>query len=153
MLVFIAHHVRRFIVHRLGEKGLRTVRVLLIREGRVLLVRHWYAPGVMMLPGGGIKRGESAEAAARREIKEETGFEIDTLELLGEYEGNYSGDSVTVFFASEFDGFVRLMPDSEIMLRSFRSLIEAQEMAEVSPDSKRRIHAYNSGARGERGKW
>ena len=152
-LVFAAHHIRRFILRWLGEPGVRSVRVLLIRDGRVLLVRHWYAPGVMMLPGGGIKRGEKAEDAARREIREETGFELDKLELLGEYEGNYPGDSVTVFFASEFDGYVRLVPNQEIMLRSFRNLIEAQSMEEVAPDSKRRIHAFNSGVRGERGKW
>lgn len=152
-LVFMAHHARRFILRRLGEKGVRSVRVLLIRNGRVLLVRHWYAPGVMMLPGGGINRGETAEDAARREIKEETGFDVKNLELLGEYEGNYPGDSVTVFFASEFDGYVRLLPNHEIMLRSFRDLIEAESMDELAPDSKRRIHAFNAGVRAERGKW
>lgn len=152
-LVFAAHHARRFILRRMGEEGVRSVRVLLIRDGRVLLVRHWYAPGVLMLPGGGIKRGEKAEDAARREIKEETGFELDKLELLGEYEGNYPGDSVTVFFASEFDGYVRLIPDREIMLRSFKKLTEAEAMDEIAPDSKRRIVAYNAGARGEKGKW
>jgi 8-oxo-dGTP pyrophosphatase MutT (NUDIX family) len=107
----------------------------------------------MMLPGGGIKRGEKAEDAARREIREETGFELDLLELLGEYEGNYPGDSVTVFFASEFDGYVRLIPNHEIMLRSFRKLVEAENMEEVAPDSRRRILAFNSGVRQERGKW
>ncbi|MBL8158629.1 NUDIX hydrolase [bacterium] len=152
-LVFAAHHARRFILRRMGEEGVRSVRVLLIRDGRVLLVRHWYAPGVMMLPGGGIKRGEKAEDAARREIKEETGFDLDKLELLGEYEGNYPGDSVTVFFASEFDGYVRLMPNKEIMLRSFKKLTDAEDMDELAPDSKRRILSYNAGARGERGKW
>ncbi|WP_334175420.1 NUDIX domain-containing protein [Pseudoxanthobacter sp.] len=39
-------------------------------EGRIFLVRHTYVPGYHM-PGGGVDRGESAEAAAVRELREE----------------------------------------------------------------------------------
>ncbi len=38
------------------------VRVLLLREEQVLLVRHSYIQG-WYLPGGGLKRGETLEAA------------------------------------------------------------------------------------------
>ena len=49
------------------------VRVMLIRDGQVLLIRHSYLRG-WYLPGGGLKRGESMEAAARREAREESGL-------------------------------------------------------------------------------
>jgi len=152
-LVVAAHHARRFALRMQGEAGVRTVRVLLLRNGRVLLVRHWYAPGVLMLPGGGIRKGETAEDAARREISEETGFEMKKLDLLGTYEGNLPGDSVTVFFAEEFDGYVRLVPSPEIMMRSFRGIADIETLEDIAPDSMRRIEAYRQGVRGETGRW
>ena len=57
-----------------------TVRVLLFdRDGRILLMKGRLpsgpnAPGVWFTLGGGIEPGESVEAAATREIREETGF-------------------------------------------------------------------------------
>ncbi len=152
-LVFMAHHARRLVRRLQGLPGVHSVRVLLVRDDRVLLVRHWYAPGILMLPGGGLAKGESPADAARREIQEETGFELEELELLGEYHGNYKGDVVTVFIATKFRGFVRLVPNHEIMLRSFKSLKDIEDLEEIAPDSKRRIRAFNANVRGERGTW
>ena len=42
----------------------------------LLLVRHSYGPAEWTLPGGGIARGEDACAAARREVREETGCRL-----------------------------------------------------------------------------
>jgi ADP-ribose pyrophosphatase YjhB (NUDIX family) len=46
---------------------------LIVRDGKVLLVRHSYVAG-WLLPGGGIARGEPAEHAILREMKEEIGL-------------------------------------------------------------------------------
>ena len=53
-------------------------------RGEVLLVRHSYQePGVWMLPGGGIRPGESPVAAATREAAEETGCVLRDAQLIG----------------------------------------------------------------------
>ena len=61
-------------------------------RGEVLLVRHSYqAPELWMLPGGGLRAGESPEQAAEREVAEEVGcaiagarcFDVETVALVG----------------------------------------------------------------------
>ncbi len=59
------------------------IGVAVLRPGAVLLVRRGRAPslGAWSLPGGAQELGETAEAAARRELREETGLEVGDLLL------------------------------------------------------------------------
>ena len=54
------------------------VGAVVLREGRVLLVRRGVAPawGLWAIPGGGLRIGETLQEGAEREILEETGIVI-----------------------------------------------------------------------------
>lgn len=58
--------------------------VLVVRDGRVLLGRRRGKHGGRQFsaPGGHVEAGESLAATARREVREETGLEIETIRLL-----------------------------------------------------------------------
>ncbi|MET8452193.1 NUDIX domain-containing protein [Streptomyces sp. NPDC005209] len=78
--------------------------VCVVDEGRVLLQRR-RDDGAWGFPGGAVELGESAEEAAVREVREETGLDVRVTGLLGVYTKYWhtypNGDRaqpITVFF-------------------------------------------------------
>lgn len=65
--------------------------MLVVRGERVLLLERAHPPRVGYLdsPGGFIEAGESLEACARRELKEETGLSVGRADWLGFYWDTY----------------------------------------------------------------
>jgi 8-oxo-dGTP diphosphatase len=61
------------------------VKCVLTHGEMVLLVRHTYGHPGWDLPGGSLKRGESAQSAASREISEELGVGIDDWAPIGQF--------------------------------------------------------------------
>lgn len=97
-LAYYAFRIYCFLVRpvRLG------VRVMILKDGKVLLVRQTYMPGWFM-PGGALKRGETLEQAARREAREEVGAELGALRLLGAYTNfkEWKSDHNVLFLAED----------------------------------------------------
>lgn len=71
---------RRFVIRRLSPSFTVGAMCFVRRDdGRFLLIRHTYR-GPWGVPGGLLERGETAEAAAIRETREETGLTIEIVE-------------------------------------------------------------------------
>jgi 8-oxo-dGTP diphosphatase len=86
------------------------VDVVVFRRGhplQVLLVRRGSPPPGWALPGGFVDYGETVEAAAAREAREETGLEVRLIRQFRVYSDpgrDPRGHSVTVVFLAEADG-------------------------------------------------
>ncbi|MGV2496964.1 NUDIX hydrolase [Pelagerythrobacter aerophilus] len=74
-------------------RGIRAAAILAVEDGHVLLVEQYRVPlgkVCLELPAGLIGddeglEGEEAEAAATRELEEETGYRADRMESCGEF--------------------------------------------------------------------
>jgi ADP-ribose pyrophosphatase YjhB (NUDIX family) len=111
---------------RIVKPARRGTSVIVEREdGHILFVRHSYGSTAWCFPGGGRKRDEDAESCARREMREDLGRGIVSIEPVGviEEEINTSPHSSAVF-AARLDGEPRI---------DGREIIEARFFDPASP--------------------
>ena len=79
------------------------VRVIMVEEDKVWLVHHTYLSGWFM-PGGGVKKWESLDQAARREAREETGADLGEMTFIGVFTSyvQWKTDHTAVFVCQDF---------------------------------------------------
>jgi 8-oxo-dGTP pyrophosphatase MutT (NUDIX family) len=70
---------------------------VVVRDGDVLVITPAGRPNVRTLPKGGANAGESEEATAMREVREETGVHARVVERLGDVEYWYRRGGLRVF--------------------------------------------------------
>jgi mutator protein MutT len=56
-------------------------------QGRILLLRRSDGDNLWGFPGGWMELGERAAEAVMREVREETGLEVEPVALIGVYSG------------------------------------------------------------------
>jgi ADP-ribose pyrophosphatase YjhB (NUDIX family) len=68
-----------------------TVQAWIERDGRFLALKRGQDPerGSWNMPGGFVEAGESGPEAIRREVREETGLEIEILGVIGVFASTY----------------------------------------------------------------
>jgi len=94
------------------------VKCVVQNDGRWLMIRNSYGKGHWTLPGGAIHRGEEPADAAIREVRDEVGVDLGSVEPIGSYENDreHKHDTVHCFVANV------LSPDHKI---DMREVIEA----------------------------
>ncbi len=128
------------------------VRILLIQDHQVLLVRHTYQ-AEWHFPGGGLKRGETVAEAVRREAREEVGAHLlEPPQLLGLYTAYHSGksDHIATFVCHDF---VLHTPTDRWEIHQCRPFPLDALPADLSPGSARRIRDYLQGNWPYAGRW
>jgi 8-oxo-dGTP diphosphatase len=92
-----------------------TVDVIIGDGDRVVLIERRNPPAGWALPGGFVDYGESLEAAAAREAREETGLELAGLQQFGAY-SDPSRDprqhTISVVFTARGSGTLRAGDDA-----------------------------------------
>lgn len=105
-------------------------------DGRCLFIRRARDParGLLAPPGGFIDIGERAEDAARREVREEVGLELRSLEFLGSFPNQYLYLDVDypvldLFFVAQADS-----PDAARSLEDVESLCWRDPVNEIATE-------------------
>jgi ADP-ribose pyrophosphatase YjhB (NUDIX family) len=94
--------------------------VVFSHDGGILLVQRAIEPryGKWVFPGGFVDRGETLEAAALREVREESGLAVRLTRLLGAY--SLPGNPVIlVAYAGEVTGGTVTIDDESLAARAF----------------------------------
>jgi ADP-ribose pyrophosphatase YjhB (NUDIX family) len=147
----ILYRVRK-IVFRAFRVRTRGAKVMVFnRQGELLLIRNSYGrTHLWVLPGGGIGRRETPEAAGAREVREEVGLEVTHLTRLSEHFNGAEGKRDTIYlFTAQAEGAPQI-DNLEVEEARFFPLNRLPE--NVSTATLRRIAEY----RGERtpdGRW
>jgi len=99
------------------------VKCLIEHDGQFLMIRNTYGHKKWTFPGGGIEAGESLEAAARREVAEETGVHVPVLRYLGSFlhVHEYKDDTVHCFYGVAANNAIAIDPVEIREARWFRA--------------------------------
>jgi ADP-ribose pyrophosphatase YjhB (NUDIX family) len=126
------------------------VRILLIEDGKFVLVKHSYQDA-WYLPGGGVKRGETFEGAIRRETAEECGAILNQIRFLGVYNNfvEYKSDHIALFLSEDFT----LNKISNHEIEQVSAFASQQLPENIAPGSQRKIEAYINESLDPTGMW
>ena len=149
MLIKLAYWMRR-IYYFIARPVTLGVRILLIDEEQVILVKHSYEQG-WFLPGGGLKRGETLEQSICREAAEECGAVLYEVHFIGTFHNfvEYKSDHVNLFLSEDFS--LHEKRDHEIEMLSVFPLGQLPD--DTTPGSRRKIAAYINGSLESSGVW
>lgn len=125
--------------------------VIVVNPAGEILMQQRRDDGTWSYPGGRIEIDETVEDAARREVREESGLTVGSLELLGVFSGpelNHvypNGNEVCgidiVYVSRDFSGTLRCT-DGEAVRLGFYPIDQLPQP--ISPMNAKQIQAYRN---------
>ena len=112
-----------------------TVVITRDKEPRVLLIQRKHDPfaGMWAIPGGFVEIEETLEAGARRELKEETGLEVEHLEQVqtfGDPGRDPRGRTISVVYLARVDaGAVKPHANDDAAAVGWHKLVQPPPLA------------------------
>jgi 8-oxo-dGTP pyrophosphatase MutT (NUDIX family) len=114
-------------------------RIIIENDAGKILFIHRSDNGNIGLPAGAFEEGEDIEACIKREVKEETGLDLNNLSLIGissnpaiETVSYPNGDAFQYFtiefYSNQFSGTLQAMDSNEIMKLEFLSADNANKL-------------------------
>ncbi|WEG12236.1 NUDIX hydrolase [Pullulanibacillus sp. KACC 23026] len=99
-------------------------KVLIIKEDKPIAINKWN------FPGGRIEYGEDILDSAKREVKEETGFDVSLINTTGVYNFNSITDNQVILFhfTAEIVGGTLKLEEEEIVDSKWIKLNELSKM-------------------------
>ena len=124
------------------EHGQAVVIAPIDGDGNVIMVRQYrkaVEKVLLELPAGGVNEGEDPQVAAARELEEETGYTVRTLQRLGGFylAPGYSSEYIHLFLATDLTkGQPRPEEDEQVEtvavpLSSVPALLAAEEIQDA----------------------
>ena len=115
------------------DRPLVGVGAVILEKGKILLIKRGSEPnkGLWSIPGGPVRIGETLREALRREVREETGLEVEVNELafvadeILEFEGARYHYVIVDFFANIKGG--ELKPGSDAVDARWFNLQEMEK--------------------------
>jgi ADP-ribose pyrophosphatase YjhB (NUDIX family) len=141
----------------MGEPRVR-VSAILRWQGRILLLRHVKPSGdVWLLPGGGVRSGESLLRALQRELWEETGLfphgtevplegPVALVDSIAPESGSTRKHVIHVIFAADVSGSLEDVTSQDAAVRGHRAF-RPQELDSISlhPPIQRFLQRWQPG--------
>ncbi|MDI1351163.1 MAG: NUDIX domain-containing protein [bacterium] len=134
------YHLLKNAILSLLNKSTLGVRVLLIHDNKVLLIKHTYQSGWYTI-GGGVDPGETPREALARELKEEVGVTLSQpVKLFSVYFSRLDRRDDYIIFYIAHDFTQELVTSIEIAEQRWFSLNELPQ--DISAATQRRIDEY-----------
>lgn len=150
LALVVADRLRRRYWRLVGPRTVGVRTIVRNEDGDVVLVRHSYGRPEWHLPGGGVRRREALDDAARRETREETGIRVaddpGALTLHGVFSNLREGksDHIAVFVAHRWRAATG-GEEGDAEIAAVAWFPPSDPPADTSPGTRRRLLEVASG--------